>query len=84
MTWTSGLSQHGIGGGASDLPISLMFAMVGASWALALSFVVLMVGWKEPRFTRPDTSPTSDAARPRRPWLAALGQVLTAWFLVAL
>ena len=81
---TSGLAQHGIGGGASDLPIPLMFAMVGASWALALSFAMLVVEWKEPRFTKPDIDPQPAEPRARRTWLSVLGMLLAAWFLVAL
>ena len=27
------LATHGIGGGSTDLPVPLAFAMVGASWA---------------------------------------------------
>ncbi len=80
----AGLAQHGIGGGGTDLPIPLMFAMVGASWALALSFALLVVEWKEPRFTTPDADPVSAEASPRRPWLAIVGALLTTWFLVAL
>jgi hypothetical protein len=80
----SGLAQHGIGGGATDLPISLMFAMVGASWALALSFAMLVVQWKQPRFTTPDVDPQAGEPPERRPWLAVVGLVLTAWFLLAL
>ncbi|GAA3515913.1 hypothetical protein GCM10022234_08800 [Aeromicrobium panaciterrae] len=80
----AGLAQHGIGGGATDLPIPLMFAMVGASWALALSFAMLVVQWKEPRFTRSDVEPHATEPRPRRTWLAIVGAVLTGWFLVAL
>ncbi len=84
MILTSGLGEHGIGGGGTDLPIPLMFAMVGASWALALSFAVLVVEWKEPRFTKPDVDPVAAEPRPRRPWLAVVGALLTAWFLLAL
>ena len=80
----SGLGQHGIGGGTGDVPIPLMFAMVGASWALALSFAMLVVEWKEPRFTKPGQEPTSVEPRTRRTWLAVVGMLLTAWFLVAL
>jgi hypothetical protein len=55
--------------------------MVGASWALTISFAVLALAWKEPRFT---AEPELDEPRPRRRWLAALGALITAWFLVAL
>jgi hypothetical protein len=56
---------HGIGG-AKDLPIPAGYAFVGAALALAVSFVVLAVAWRTPRF---------DAARNGRPapgWLASL------------
>ncbi|MEO6603979.1 MAG: hypothetical protein ABIN55_00045, partial [Aeromicrobium sp.] len=80
----TGLAGHGIGGGGTDLPIPLMFAMVGASWALALSFAMLVVEWKEPRFTKPDIDPVAGEPRARRTGLAVIGSVLTAWFLLAL
>ena len=56
---------HGIGG-AKDLPIPAEYAMAGAGAALAVSFIVLAVAWREPRF---------DAATKGRPaprWLATL------------
>jgi hypothetical protein len=40
---------HGIGG-AQDLPISLPFALAGAGAALAVSFLVLALAWRSPRF----------------------------------
>jgi hypothetical protein len=40
---------HGIGG-SQDLPISLPFALAGAGAALAVSFIVLMLAWRTPRF----------------------------------
>lgn len=43
------VSAHGIGG-AKDLPIPPEFAIVGASVALAVSFLVLAVAWRTPRF----------------------------------
>src|SRR3712207_2666270 len=56
--------QHGIGG-SQDLPISLPFALAGGAAALAVSFIVLALAWREPRF---------DAATKGRPlphWLAS-------------
>lgn len=56
--------QHGIGG-SQDLPISLAFALAGGAAALAISFIVLALAWREPRF---------DAAGQGRPvpsWLAS-------------
>ena len=40
---------HGVGG-AQDLPIPAEFAIAGASAALAISFIVLAVAWRTPRY----------------------------------
>jgi hypothetical protein len=56
---------HGIGG-AKDLPIPAEFAIAGAMAALAVSFIVLALAWRQPRF---------DAATQGQPvpgWLAAM------------
>ena len=56
---------HGIGG-AKDLPIPAEYAMAGAGAALAVSFIVLALAWRTPRF---------DAAHNGRPapaWLASV------------
>ena len=74
------LVAHGVGG-STDLPIPFLYAMVGASWALTISFAVLALAWKEPRFT---AESALDEPRPRRPWLAVLGALIAMWFLVAL
>ncbi|GAA1740057.1 hypothetical protein [Aeromicrobium alkaliterrae] len=71
------LPAHGVGG-ATDLPIPYAYAVVGAAWALAISFAVLAFAWKEPRLQRPEPDV---AEPPRRPWLAFVGLLLTAWFL---
>jgi hypothetical protein len=66
---------HGIGG-AQDLPIPATYAIAGAAFALAVSFVVLAVAWRTPRF---------DAAADGRlvpAWLAGL--VGSVWFRGAL
>jgi hypothetical protein len=58
---------HGIGG-AKDLPIPAEYAMAGAGAALAVSFIVLALAWRTPRF---------DAARRGRTapaWLSRLGE----------
>jgi len=73
------LLAHGLGG-STDLPIPFLYALVGASWALTISFAVLALAWKEPRFADPE--PVADP--PRRPWLAAVGIVLVGWVLLAL
>ena len=76
----SGLHAHGVGG-STDLPIPFLYAMVGASWALTISFAVLALAWREPRF---DAEPAPEDPRPRRPWLGVLGALIAGWFLVAL
>lgn len=66
---------HGIGG-AQDLPIPAQFAIAGGSAALAVSFIVLALAWRTPRF---------DAATKGRPmprWLAAIyDSPATSWGL---
>ena len=39
---------HGVGG-STDLPLPLEYAMVGAAWALTISFAVLALAWRRPR-----------------------------------
>jgi uncharacterized membrane protein len=56
---------HGIGG-AKDLPVPAAYAMAGASAALAVSFVVLALAWRTPRFD------AATKGRPLWPWLAAV------------
>ncbi len=74
------LPTHGVGG-STDLPIPFLYAMVGASWALTISFAVLALAWREPRF---DAKPETGEPPARRPWLAVLGALIAGWFLVAL
>jgi hypothetical protein len=45
-------SAHGLGG-ASDLPIPGAFAIAAGCAALTLSFVILLVAWRRPRFDDP-------------------------------
>lgn len=71
------LATHGVGG-STDLPIPFMYALVGASWALTVSFAVLALAWREAKFGGPGDEAE---ARPRRVWLAVLGAALAAWFL---
>src|SRR3712207_3394 len=40
---------HGLGG-SQDLPIPLSLALAGGAAALAVSFIVLALAWKTPRF----------------------------------
>ena len=64
---------HGIGGSA-DLPISMPFALAGGAAALAVSFLVLVLAWRKPRFDG------DHQGHPVPPWLARLvdGGALTA------
>lgn len=54
---------HGIGG-AKDLPISPELAIAGAVAALTVSFTVLAIAWRTPRFEK-------SQARPAPQWLTA-------------
>jgi len=44
------IRAHGVGG-LQDLPIPLEYAVVGAAWALTVSFVLLGFAWRTSRFT---------------------------------
>ncbi len=62
--------EHGIGGG-KDLPIPVALAVAGAVAAITLSFVVLALAWRSPRF---------DGARQGLP-VPRLAQVVdSTWF----
>lgn len=74
------LASHGVGG-PSDLPIPFLYGIVAGTIAVAVTFVVLLLAWREPRFA--DTAAPSGPPA-RRPWLGALGLVLTGWILGAL
>ncbi len=56
------ISAHGLGG-AKDLPISSELAIAGAVAALVISFTVLAVAWREPRYD------AATSGRPAPPWL---------------
>lgn len=56
---------HGIGG-AKDLPISPELAIAGATAALVVSFTVLAIAWRTPRFH------AATSGRPAPAWLAAV------------
>ncbi len=59
------LPLHGLGG-AKDLPIPLELAVAGATAALVVSFCVLALAWRTPRYQ--DVRP----GRPAPAWLARL------------
>lgn len=77
------LQTHGLGG-ATDLPIPFLYAMVGASWALTISFAVLALAWTEPHFGDEHVTgvPIDEPIRRRR--LGILGAVVVGYVLVAL
>ncbi|MGB0101416.1 MAG: hypothetical protein WBP61_14155, partial [Nocardioides sp.] len=56
---------HGIGG-AKDLPIPTELTIAGATAALVISFTVLAVAWRDPRFD------AATSGRPAPGWLARL------------
>ena len=59
------ISAHGLGG-AKDLPIPSELAIAGAVAALVVSFTVLAVAWREPRYD------TATSGRPAPAWLDRL------------
>lgn len=59
------LLAHGLGG-AKDLPIPPQLAIAGSVAALVLSFTVLVLAWRSPRYDPPR------AGRPVWPWLESL------------
>jgi hypothetical protein len=65
------LPLHGLGG-AKDLPIPLQLAVAGATAALVVSFCILALAWRTPRYQDPG---------PGRPAPPALARVVDgAWF----
>ncbi len=66
---------HGIGG-AKDLPVSPELAIAGAVAALTVSFTVLAIAWRQPRYDE------ATSGRPAPAWLAWV--VDSAGFRVAL
>jgi hypothetical protein len=66
------LDAHGIGG-AKDLPIPAEYAIAGACAALAVSFIVLALAWRNPRF---NVEPAA-----QRTLVSRIGGVVdSAWF----
>ncbi len=64
---------HGLGG-AKDLPISPGLAIAGAAAALVVSFTVLALAWRTPRFN------AATSGRPAPAWLA--GIVDSTWWRI--
>lgn len=76
---------HGLGG-AQDLPIPPELAIVGATAALVVSFTVLAVAWRRPRYADPSAGLAAPAWLQRlvtsgpAAWVArAVGLALFAW-----
>ena len=65
------LLAHGLGG-AKDLPLSLELAIAGAVAALVVSFTVLAIAWRKPRYD------VATSGRPAPAWLDRL-TASTAW-----
>jgi len=81
---------HGVGGGR-DLPIPFQYAVIGAAWALVISFTLLAFAWRTSRFRGDESGipvPRWMAAVVDSPWTHALVRLVvlafTALFLVAL
>lgn len=83
------LLAHGLGG-STDLPIPFTYALIGAAWALALTFAVVALAWRTPRFD-PDKPGrplpavvTRIADAPATRWvLGAAGLAFTIWVILA-
>lgn len=80
---------HGVGG-STDLPVPLSFALIGAAWALTVTFAVVALAWKTPRFN-PDNPGrdlpmwvTRAVDSPVTRWIASLAGLLFAlWVAIA-
>lgn len=82
------LPLHGLGS-RQDLPLPFEFVLLGAASALVVSFAVLVVAWRRPRFVRPVGLPLpgltrlADAAATRAA-LRLLALALYGWMAMAL
>lgn len=78
---------HGLGG-AGDLPIPAEYAIAGACAALAVSFIVMALAWRSPRFETPSGSPVHAVGRLVdsrwfSPVVRGLGLAFTGWVAMA-
>lgn len=78
---------HGLGG-AGDLPIPAEYAIAGASAALAVSFIVMSLAWRSPRFEVPAGSPVAAVGRVVdsrwfSPVVRGLGLAFAGWVAMA-
>lgn len=90
MNGTGVLLAHGVGS-REDLPIPFSFALLGAALALVVSFLALLVLWREPRLDpvgagRPLPSGMERAldSRATRGALRALGLLATSYVVLAM
>jgi hypothetical protein len=84
------LLAHGVGN-REDLPIPFSFALIGAAFALIVSFVVLLLLWREPRLDPVHAGRPLPAGAQRvldspatRNALRALGLVATTYVVMAM
>lgn len=80
---------HGVGG-STDLPIPLAYALIGGVWALIVTFAVVAVAWRTPRFdpakpgwNLPQWVTDAVDSAVIRAILATVGLAATAWVAVA-
>ena len=69
------LEAHGLGG-ANDLPIPASMAIAGGTAALVLSFAVLLVAWRQPRYG------DANAGKPVPSWFATMAD--SRWLRIGL
>jgi hypothetical protein len=84
------LLAHGVGS-KEDLPLPFSYALIGAAVAIGVSFLVLLLLWREPRFDPVHAGRALPARLARvldspltRGALRALGLLMTAYVLLAL
>ncbi|SIR99577.1 hypothetical protein [Williamsia sterculiae] len=80
---------HGLGG-SQYLPVPLTGVLIGGAWALTISFAIIALAWRTPRYGRVDAGrplPNRLAAvvdsSVTRGLVAGLALTLTAWLIMA-
>ena len=80
---------HGVGG-STDLPLPLEYALIGGVWALIVTFAVVGVAWRTPRFdpakpgrALPQWVTTAGSSPIVRGVAAAAALAFTVWVAVA-
>ncbi len=81
LSWDD-VFAHGIGG-SKDLPIPLELTIAGAVAALTVSFTVLAIAWRTPRYDGDETGRPAPAWLARvvdsRPWFVVLARPSGCW-----